>query len=273
MAPLIFHAGLHKTGSSLLQASVFPRLEGVQYLDGGAPLFRIVRTLERSRPAIISHESFSGDLLAPDYAGQRRESLAGLAALFPEARLLLFLREPAAWLASVYREYLHQGGSERFEHFAQRFAASGALEFAALAREVGALPFGRKLLIDFDDLASDFTGTVDRICGFAGVSPQGERLAPPLQANRGVRNMGARVLRRANPWLKSRFNRRGLPLTGVIASNFVGTPRRWIQRGPLAFLNRVGEDVVPRQALARIRDTWAANWAEARAAMSARGGD
>ena len=268
MAPLVLHAGLHKTGSSLLQASVFPRLEAVQYLDGGAPLFRIVRKLDRSRPAIVSHESFSGDLLAPDYPAQRRESLASLAALFPVARLLLFLREPAAWLASVYREYLHQGGSERFEPFAERFAASGALDLARLAREVRALGFERKLLIDFDDLTNDFAGTIDRICDFARIAPQGERLAPPPGANRGVRKMGARVLRRANPWLKSRFNRRGLPLTGVIASNFVGTPRRWIQRGPLAFLNRVGEDVVSAEALARVRETWAANWAETKAAMT-----
>lgn len=212
----------------------------------------------------MSHESLSSDLLAPGYCRRRAASVGNLARHFPDARVLLVVREPSQWLASVYREYLHQGGSDRFEAFARPFVEDGSLDIHALAGLVVGLPFEQALILDFDELIADMAGKVRLIRRLAGV-PDGESEAWPAgRVNGGVRQLGARLLRRANPFMRSRFQRRGLPLNSPLVKRFVGTPRFWIQRGALRFLNDIGRDVVAPGALEEIRQEWAPAWNAAR---------
>ncbi len=265
IAPLTFHIGLHKTASSLLQSSVFPRLNGIAYFDAGRPFFEFVRSVDADVPTIVSHESLSSDLLARDYCRQRIRSIENLSRHFPDARVLLVVREPSAWLASVYREHLHQGGSLSFDAFAQPLLDDGTLDLYALLLAVRRLPFEQLLVLDFDELIQDLEGAVRRIRRLAGVPGDQPDSWPVARVNGGVRNLGARVLRRANPFMRSRFQRRGLPLNSPLAKRFVSTPRHWIQRGALRFLNDIGTDVVAPSALAGIERQWAHNWAAARA--------
>jgi hypothetical protein len=65
--------------------------------------------------------------------------------------------------------------------------------------------------------------------------------------------------------MRSRYRRRGLPLNSPLAKRFVSTPRHWIQRGALRFLNDIGPDVVDPAALAEIERQWAPNWEATRA--------
>jgi hypothetical protein len=215
-------------------------------------------------PTLVSHESLSGDLLGPDYCRQRIRSVQNLSRQFPGARVLLVIREPSAWLASVYREYLHQGGSATFDDFARPLLEDGTLDTCELVAAVRKMAFEQVLVLDFDELTRDLNAGVRRIVRLAGAPEDQPGSWPVTRVNGGVRNLGARLLRLANPVMRSRFQRRGLPLNSPLAKRFVSTPRHWIQRGALRFLNDIGPDVVAPAALAEIERRWAPNWETAR---------
>jgi hypothetical protein len=240
-------------------------LSGITYFDAGRPFFEFTRSVDRDLPTIVSHESLSSDLLGADYCRHRLRSVQNLARHFPGTRILLVVREPSAWLASVYREYLHQGGSGTFEVFAQPLLEDGTLDTYALLAAVRRLPFEQVLVLDFDELIGDLSAGVRRIARLAGAPEDQPGSWPASRVNGSVRNLGARLLRRANPFMRSRFQRRGLPLNSPLAKRFISTPRHWIQRGALRFLNDIGSDIVAPAALRDIERQWAPNWAAARA--------
>ncbi len=129
---VILHIGLHKTGTRYLQREVFgqldPTLYNVNPESVWLPLRQAVRrcndTLAREaareavrqwrysgdgRSLIISEPHISGDMYGNhhDFA----ENAALMRELFPEARILYFVRDQADWLQSAYRQQLVKGGS------------------------------------------------------------------------------------------------------------------------------------------------------------------
>jgi hypothetical protein len=130
MQPLI-HIGYHKTGTSWLQGSVFPNAEagfsrvgGVRYFFGVNPfdfepetvrkIFerKIKRTQSQGLVPVVSSERLSGN---PHYGGYDSKIIADrLAAVFPNARVLVVIREQTSMLVSIYKQYILRGGAASF---------------------------------------------------------------------------------------------------------------------------------------------------------------
>ena len=137
--PLI-HVGYIKTGSTWLQDAVFADPRSGLVLPGAAPRADLVAELVTCNPYAFdaasaralfdrrvlesnagdripawSEETLLGDPLVRRYDG--RAVCDRIAAVFPEARILICIREQKAMAVSMYREHVKQGTSHGFQMF------------------------------------------------------------------------------------------------------------------------------------------------------------
>jgi hypothetical protein len=124
----IIHVGVHKTASSWFQKYFYRYVPGYRFLDrwrvrsillSTSPLAfdattaRQALTLDDDPPAIISDEDLAGILhnggLTTNYIA--KEIASQLAAIAPEAKVVLFVRSQPAMAASCYQQYLKEGGT------------------------------------------------------------------------------------------------------------------------------------------------------------------
>lgn len=147
MRPLL-HIGYHKTGTTWLQKRVFPDTEaGFSFVAGprivrsvfvavnpfdfdpGAARKNFARGINEAEAQglvpIFSHERLSGSPYAGGY--DSRTNADRLAATFPEARILVVIREQASMLGSVYKQYLRWGGAASFDQYVTPPPGTGRL--------------------------------------------------------------------------------------------------------------------------------------------------
>lgn len=142
MRPLL-HIGYHKTGTTFLQRRFFNDKKSGLALAAGPPRTRVpilnknfidVNPFEfdpdvargslepaiknaqnRGLTPVVSHERFSGSPFAGGY--DSNEMADRLAATFPEAQVLIVIREQASMLLSLYKLYVRQGGAMPLHQF------------------------------------------------------------------------------------------------------------------------------------------------------------
>ncbi len=227
-APLLVHVGYHKTGSTWLQQSLFTDAESRFRLPFGrldvnerivAPNHLVFDAqpardffepeLEAARAAqripVISNERLVGN---PHSGGWDSRILAErLRAVFPEARVLLILREQRSVIRSIYFQYVREGGPMSlagylhppragayriplfdFDHYAYH-------RLVTLHQEL----FGRDrvLVLPYELLSARPRDFVERLCAFAGADV-------PEQLSNAPRNVSLSAFSVA---LKRRLNR------------------------------------------------------------------
>jgi hypothetical protein len=134
MAPVLVHIGYHKTGSRWLRFLFFSNPQsGFGWVDKTAP-DHPVRRLVGARPfefdaaksraefdpllrrieddglfPVVSFERFSGNPFSGGY--DSKEIADRLAQVFPEARVLVVVREQRSMIVSTYKQYVREGGA------------------------------------------------------------------------------------------------------------------------------------------------------------------
>jgi len=126
---LVIHIGLHKTGTTYYQRSVWPGWSGVDYAGkprpkGAVSLEAVVRDM--TGPVILlSDETLGGSLKRSYLDGTRwpelqHSELGALKDRYAEdydIAVLVSLRRHDAWILSIYKHYLKYGGVETLEDF------------------------------------------------------------------------------------------------------------------------------------------------------------
>jgi hypothetical protein len=133
MQPLV-HIGYHKTGTTWLQREVFnSSAAGFSQLGGAQRLIavnafsfkprkvrnqmerRIGEVLDRGLTPVLSSERLSG---APHFGGYDSEIIADrLAAVFPNARIMVVIREQKEMFLSIYKQYIRRGGAASLRQY------------------------------------------------------------------------------------------------------------------------------------------------------------
>jgi len=164
---VVLHLGLSKTGTTFLQKNVFPFLDGVEFFDNNE--FRISSALSREKVNLISDETFSNDYLWFDNAG-RFEVADRLYRLFPDAKVMVFVRDVESFKRSMYKEYVLWGGSLGFDSWVKWCLLSnpGIFDFERYVTYLKKL-FDQVLVVDYDDFKKDNQSVISRVCGFMGV--------------------------------------------------------------------------------------------------------
>lgn len=165
-APVYFHIGLPRTGTTWLQEQVFPRLRGLRYTDISPqrnwpaliqPMIRLVDWCEGRRgrlawlrrmrlraafprgPLLLSNENHFTGMPATPSSPDRRGVLASLLELWPGLRLVVVLRRQTDMIASLYRHRVRIGPeTATFEEYLQRFGddLTAFLEYDEFIRDL-----------------------------------------------------------------------------------------------------------------------------------------
>lgn len=95
-----FHVGLSKTGTTFLQYRVFPKLQGLRYIQ---------RTRYPQAPAIIRREGAPRYLVSREFDQQFEQEVRWFAQQVPQARPIVVFRRHDSYMASQYRRFVKNG--------------------------------------------------------------------------------------------------------------------------------------------------------------------
>jgi hypothetical protein len=121
MANVIFHLGMHKTGTTWLQHQLFPDLDGVEVkrtksIDEIAGLIKRSAASNDCSHTIILSEVLSGSTSPRREPGSSnamlKQNLERIAALAPNKRIIIGFREHRSWLQSAFS---HQKAKKSFD--------------------------------------------------------------------------------------------------------------------------------------------------------------
>ena len=257
-SPLI-HIGYHKTGTTWLQQDLFgePTLFGFgpmapqavidEAFIGGNPFtFDPKHARDLVMPSIaeaesignvpvISHEPLCG---LPTLNGFDSKTIADrLHATFPNARILIAIREQRSMMLSVYKQYVATSGTNSLKRMWREYAPEerrrpfpglDVFEYHHLIAYYQEL-FGRDhvLVLPFEHLTQDATAFAARIYGFVGREPVAA--APTTKRNVSAPGILITGLRWSNLVLRA-FGMTG-PFGGPITRESLRYARyRWIER-------------------------------------------
>jgi hypothetical protein len=223
---MLIHIGFHKTATTWLQERWFPRhpqlavpfgywdiAEHLVYpdplhYDAAATQAWVKSADVGDRTLVLSAERLSGTPHAGGY--DRAEIASRIASTFPDARVWMVVREQVGMIASLYRQYVFEGGrlpldryvagvvpelkpGFRFEH----------LDYAPLARRYQSLlGEDRVRVTTYEDFRADPQPTLDRLCEHLGVDPQPAASDARAVVNRGLSDRSARVMRTVNAFTR-----------------------------------------------------------------------
>lgn len=117
MSDIIFHIGLHKTGTTFLQNEYFPKLP-LTYLSGSEPFYKILEIIKANdKKILLSEENFSGQLFSGRKDQQFFDTISSIKSAFPEAKIIIGFRNHIEFIVSSYKQMLHEGGIFSFNDF------------------------------------------------------------------------------------------------------------------------------------------------------------
>lgn len=163
------------------------------------------------RLPFVSHEAWIGD----PYAGGHNtpENARRLHAIFPEARVIVVVREPIDMIKSMYRQYVQEGGAldcetlltagyPRRTYFDRNFLNYDEV----LDLYVGLFGADRVCALPYERIVDSPQQFVNDLFEFCGVSPLNLDEIKQRRKNRGLSMPSLAVARRLNRVLGSAFN-------------------------------------------------------------------
>jgi hypothetical protein len=131
--PIVIHIGYHKTGSTWLQRELFPKARNARLVPRPVirqellvpHAFRFDARVARRNVlaaaggrAILSEEELSGNLHTGGLNGAMSKEIAHrLAQAFPDAHVVVFVRNQKEMVASAYKQYVEGGGTGSIRRF------------------------------------------------------------------------------------------------------------------------------------------------------------
>jgi len=257
--PLLIHVGYHKTATSWLQKTVLLERFGFHTVMRQSEVFAqiiaphgLVYDPARPRATVAAAQAAAPAGAAVDcislealtglpYCGNRESDAYArrLHAAFPQARILITIREQCAVMASAYMQYLFRAGTQPPRVFFDEAPPEGFFKFSTVGYEYDRLValyqalFGaeRVLVLPQETIAADQPGAVATLARFSGNAPLAARGWQAVR-ERGTSypQFGVPLLRRVNHLRRGAMN--PWPMLDL------GAAGTWLYRGCGWVLNR-----------------------------------
>ena len=239
------HVGLPKTGTSFLQNQIFPRWNDIHYIRY-SNLENLVAT-EEDENYLISKESLAGDIFRTRYIDEdlleeQRRSIRNLSAFFPDARVIIGFRRHNSFILSMYKQYLHAGGTLPLSDFFNIRENDGFFYredflFRPIIELVNDYFQYAPFIYTQEELRDDLPNFLSDLQEYMGGTPPSVDELKYHLRNKGVGHYQGALLRYVNRFSHSRFNPNGLlPLSNKYTVHLRIDPRRICQEW-LAFLS------------------------------------
>lgn len=201
MPRTIVHIGYHKTATTWFQKTFYPSVSNFAYVNrlkvkraflADTPFAfdpreaREILELDPAKPAILCEEELSGYLHNGGLAGYLSAEMAHrIKAVFPDARIVIFVRSQASMVAACYQQYIRGGGTHSVPRYlfpahylhgaasdsykVPRFSFAH-FEYERLVAHYDAI-FGRDnvLVVPYEAFSRDATGTLAMMKGALGI--------------------------------------------------------------------------------------------------------
>ena len=105
---IYFHVGLGKVASTYLQYNVFPKLEGIHYIQ---------RTKYKKSIDIIKKGEYDKYLVSREFDRQFEDEVKWFSSHFPDTKVIICFRRNDGWIASQYRRAVKNGFYWDFKEF------------------------------------------------------------------------------------------------------------------------------------------------------------
>jgi hypothetical protein len=223
MQPLV-HIGYHKTGTTWLQQEVFSNsAAGFSQLGGAQRLIAVdtfgfkprkVRRLMERRigevrnlglTPVLSSERLSG---APHFGGYDSEIIADrLAAVFPNARIMVVIRQQTDMFLSIYKQHIRRGGAAslrqylappRDGYWMPQFRFEYLEYHRLIARYQDLFGAANVLVLPYELLRARPGEFLAKVSGFVGLPPAEPRFLP---LNVSLSALSLSLRRHANRYL------------------------------------------------------------------------
>jgi hypothetical protein len=249
MTEIFIHAGLNKSASTYLQQHVFPLIEDANFFcfhqNLGTGMLR--EDLSLKKMVVFSDESLLGVPIFTRSSSRPEERLnfiQNTKLLFPHAKIIICFREHASFLISLYKQYLHLGGTLRFRDFFdikrdRGFISKKDLFFEERIRLIRDNFENAPFLFTDSDLRSDrgnvlkallqYMGTTTELNVFDSISEKRE--------NRGVGLVQSILLRQLNKLAVTQLSPCGLPGLNGRVMRGLGLDPRSLCQSRLSFLS------------------------------------
>jgi len=151
---IFIYVGLRKTGSTFLHREIFPKIRNQGF-------------------NIISSDDFSGHLntiiKVDDYCKYktRENMLTKLKKDYPNANIIIGVREKNEWLKSMYNLYVKQGGFRDYNYWYNNLLNHDYLNFEKYLNELKN-NFSNVFVYDFNFIKKDMEGFISDLCNFIG---------------------------------------------------------------------------------------------------------
>ncbi|MCP4310571.1 MAG: hypothetical protein GY790_04865 [Bacteroidetes bacterium] len=163
---VFFHVGLGKTGTTYLQYRVFPKLQGIKYIQ---------RTNYRDFKYVklITNASDQKFLVSNEFDIQLESEARKIASKYPRAKIIIVLRRHDSWIASQYRRNVKNGYPESFDKFIDVENDKGKWKKAELyyypkLMMLEQLFRSKPLVLFHDELLNNPHSFIGKICAFTG---------------------------------------------------------------------------------------------------------
>jgi hypothetical protein len=289
MASVLVHIGYHKSGSGWLRRLFFSnpetgfgwigkkgtnhpvrRIVGARPFEFDAASARaeiepLIRAIEEDGLfPVVSFERFSGNPFSGGY--DSKEIAHRLAEVFPEALVLVVIREQRSMIVSTYKQYVREGGTMTLRRFMKPPTSKSMrvpwfnlrhFEYHHLLTYYRRL-FGpdRVLALAYEQFSADPRAFAQRISGFVGQTLSDEALrtipfeersnpsptAPAIEARRLLNKIGIATELNPSPLVRSRLLKR----LGPTVQETTIFPARMVARGEAKLRDTVAETVGDR---------------------------
>ena len=194
---ITFHVGFPKTGTTFLQKEIFPKMKKLNYRDvHNTPDRDFKKCLEilidpkkdykfnpkkfekrfskfvsQKKPSLYSYEDLVGDVFLQDKMLAFR-ILDRIHSTYPEARIIVGLRDPQESIISLYSQYVREGGVKDFSGFITEVIDVEWYEHESYIRHAKKL-FGDEnvYVSEFKVLKKDAGAFVSGVADFLGAQP------------------------------------------------------------------------------------------------------
>jgi hypothetical protein len=270
----VFHVGLHKTATTFLQMQIFPQLVGVGFVPPPARVRSILALAGSSSTLVVSDEGLSGIPFEPGWLAQFEANMRGLARLHPGAGIIIGFRSHADLIRSIYKQYLHEGGTEGAGVV---FGTSGSgsllqpedLSFSARLDLLARLFDDRVFVYTQEEIRDELPRFVRDLETFLGARHLSTEIVRSDPLNVGVGSRQAELLRRLNKLNRTLRGSRVLPtLNNRLFRKLAIDPRTLCQRRLAGWS---GGSLIPLPpVVSRFQAQWCRDWDRVLAERDAR---
>lgn len=169
MSDVFIDVGLPKTGTTFRQKVIYPQLDDIEYYR-----YAFKRGINEfigyeNSKILISDESISGRCcyMPQHSASERYNAVRNLKKLYPDAEILISVRNRDEWIQSLYRQYIWFGGKLTFNEWLEDIdtEAHDIQKYIRLLEE----NFDTVHIFYLEDMKKNIYTFAEKLCAVLGV--------------------------------------------------------------------------------------------------------